>query len=85
MSRHTFDDCDQLHDIIVPAGSTKTFRKALHYIDGDTDFIVIEAAGKKEEVKIDSKKEEVKTDSKKDEKKDNKKTAPKKNQKKAQL
>ena len=85
LSRHTFDDCDQLHDIIVPAGSTKTFRKALHYIDGDTDFIVIEAAGKKEEVKIDSKKEEVKTDSKKDEKKDNKKTAPKKNQKKAQL
>lgn len=86
LSRHTFDDCDQLHDIIVPAGSAKTFRKALHYIDGDTDFIVIEAAGKKEEVKTDSKKEEeVKTDSKKDEKKDNKKTAPKKNLKKAQL
>ena len=82
----------------MPAGSTKTFRKALHYIDGDTDFIVIEAAGKKEEVKADSKKdakkEEVKADSKKDakkeevkidSKKDNKKTAPKKNQKKAQL
>ena len=98
LSRHTFDDCDQLHDIIVPTGSTKTFRKALHYIDGDTDFIVIEAAGKKEEVKADSKKdakkEEVKADSKKDakkeevkidSKKDNKKTAPKKNQKKAQL
>ena len=87
LSRHTFDDCDQLHDIIVPAGSTKTFRKALHYIDGDTDFIVIEAVGKKEEVKTESKKkddkkEEVKIDSKKNEKKDNKKTAPKKNQKK---
>ena len=87
LSRHTFDDCDQLHDIIVPAGSTKTFRKALHYIDGDTDFIVIEAVGKKGEVKAESKKkddkkEEVKAESKKDEKKDNKKTAPKKNQKK---
>lgn len=86
LSRHTFDDCDQLHDIIVPAGSTKTFRKALHYIDGDTDFIVIEAVGKKGEVKAESKKddkkEEVKIDSKKNEKKDNKKTAPKKNQKK---
>lgn len=86
LSRHTFDDCDQLHDIIVPAGSTKTFRKALHYIDGDTDFIVIEAVGKKGEVKTESKKddkkEEVKIDSKKNEKKDNKKTAPKKNQKK---
>lgn len=81
LSRHTFDDCDQLHDIIVPAGSTKTFRKALHYIDGDTDFIVIEAAGKKEE----KKKDEGKADSKKEDKKDNKKTAPKKNQKKAQL
>ena len=81
LSRHTFDDCDQLHDIIVPAGSTKTFRKALHYIDGDTDFIVIEVAGKKKE----KKKDEMKADSKKEEKKDNKKTAPKKNQKKAQL
>ncbi len=25
LSRHTFDDCDQLHDIIVPAGSSKNF------------------------------------------------------------
>ena len=29
LSRHTFDDCDLLHDIIVPAGTSKTFRKAL--------------------------------------------------------
>ena len=65
LSRHTFDDCDQLHDIIVPAGSTKTFRKALHYIDGDTDFIVIEAAGKKEEVKADSKKDAKKEEDRK--------------------
>ncbi len=42
LSRHTFDDCDLLHDIIVPAGSGKNFRKALHYIDGDTDYIVLE-------------------------------------------
>ena len=42
LSRHTFDDCDLLHDIIVPAGTSKTFRKALHFIDGDTDFLVLE-------------------------------------------
>ena len=86
LSRHTFDDCDQLHDIIVPADSTKTFRKALHYIDGDTDFIVIEAVGKKEEVKTESKKddkkEEVKTESKKDDKKEEVKIDSKKNEKK---
>lgn len=49
LSRHVFDDCDQLHDIIVPAGASKTFRKALHYIDGDTDYLVIEVPGKKED------------------------------------
>ena len=46
LSRHVFDDCDQLHDIIVPTGASKTFRKALHYIDGDTDYLVIEKANK---------------------------------------
>ena len=63
LSRHTFDDCDQLHDIIVPAGSGKEFRKALHYIDGDTDFLVVEApAEKKEEAKkeVPTKKEKIK-------------------------
>lgn len=48
LSRHTFDDCDHLHDIIVPAGAGKFFRKALHFIDGDTDFLVIETPEKKE-------------------------------------
>ena len=47
LSRHSFDDCDQLHDIIVPAGAGKTFRKALHFIDGDTDFLVLETPDKK--------------------------------------
>lgn len=42
LSRHAFDDCDQLHQIFVPEGSVKDFRKALHFLDGDTDFIVIE-------------------------------------------
>lgn len=49
LSRHVFDDCDQLHDIIVPTGTSKTFRKALHYIDGDTDYLVIEVPEKKPE------------------------------------
>ena len=51
LSRHTFDDCDQLHDIIVPAGTSKEFRKALHYIDGDTDFLVVEVPEEKKEKK----------------------------------
>ena len=57
LSRHVFDDCDQLHDIIVPTGASKTFRKALHYIDGDTDYLVIEVPGKKEEEKNSKKAE----------------------------
>lgn len=63
LSRHTFDDCDLLHDIIVPAGASKAFRKALHFIDGDTDFLVTEMAGKKSETKAQAdknKKEEKK-------------------------
>ena len=63
LSRHTFDDCDLLHDIIVPAGASKAFRKALHFIDGDTDFLVIEVAGKKDDAKAQNdknKKEEKK-------------------------
>ena len=47
VSRHTFDDCDQLHDIIVPVGSCKFFRKELHFIDGDTDYLVLEKTEKK--------------------------------------
>ena len=50
VGRHTFDDCDQLHDIIVPAGSSKFFRKELHFIDGDTDYLVLEKAEKKDEI-----------------------------------
>ena len=32
----------------MPQGSSKFFRKELHYIDGDTDYIVMEAPAKKE-------------------------------------
>jgi hypothetical protein len=62
VSRHAFADCDQLHDIIVPVGSSKFFRKELHFIDGDTDYLVLENLEKK----IDSeKKVEKKADSEK--------------------
>ena len=50
VGRHTFEDCDQLHDIIVPAGSSKFFRKELHFINGDTDYLVLEKAEKKVEI-----------------------------------
>ena len=50
VSRHTFDDCDLLHDIIVPVGSSKFFRKELHFIDGDTDYLVLEDSKKKAEI-----------------------------------
>ena len=65
VSRHTFDDCDQLHDIIVPVGSSKFFRKELHFIDGDTDYLVLEDPKKKAEI-ADKKMEtsEKKTDKK---------------------
>ena len=58
LSRHTFDDCDQLHDIIVPAGSSKFFRKELHFIDGDTDFLVLEVPGKDSKEPSKNKKDE---------------------------
>ncbi len=67
VSRHAFADCDQLHDIIVPVGSSKFFRKELHFIDGDTDYLVLENLEKK----IDSeKKVEKKADSEKKAKKE---------------
>ncbi len=72
LSRHTFDDCDQLHDIIVPAKSGKAFRKALHYIDGDTDYIVLEAPEKETPKKENPKKQTPKKEEapKKEEKKE---------------
>ena len=51
VGRHTFEDCDQLHDIIVPAGSSKFFCKELHFIDGDTDYLILEDPKKKAEKK----------------------------------
>ena len=50
VGRHTFDDCDQLNDIIVPVGSSKFFRKELHFIEGDTDYLVLEDPKKKAEI-----------------------------------
>lgn len=55
VSRHAFADCDQLHDIIVPVGSSKFFRKELHFIDGDTDYLVLENLEKKVEKKVEKK------------------------------
>ena len=67
LSRYAFDDCDQLHNIIVPVGSSKFVRKELHFIDGDTDYLVLE----KTEKKADSeKKVEKKADSEKKAKKE---------------
>lgn len=42
LSHRTFDMCDHLSLIIVPAGAAKAFRKALHFVNGDTDYIVVE-------------------------------------------
>lgn len=58
LSRHIFDDCDLLHDIIVPAGSSKFFRKELHFINGDTDFLVLEVPGKDSKESSKNKKDE---------------------------
>ena len=89
LSRHIFDDCDLLHDIIVPAGSSKFFRKELHFIDGDTDFLVLEVPDKdskepsknKKDEKVSEKKADLEKNEKTSEKKANlekKKTAPEK-------
>ena len=85
-----FYDCDLLHVIIVPAGASKAFRKALHFIDGDTDFLVIEVAGKKDDAKAQNdKKENVKAEDKKEskkseDKKESKKAEEKKESKKSE-
>ena len=89
LSRHTFDDCDLLHDIIVPAGSSKFFRKELHFIDGDTDFLILEVPGKdskessknKKDEKVSEKKADLEKKEKTSEKKadlEKKETAPEK-------
>ncbi len=42
LNRNMFSDCDSLHNIIVPAGGTKAFIKALHFLNEDTDFLIVE-------------------------------------------
>ena len=69
LSRHIFDDCDLLHDIIVPAGSSKFFRKELHFIDGDTDFLVLEVPAKDSKELSKNKKDEKASEKKADSKK----------------
>ena len=69
LSRHAFDDCDQLHDIIVPVGSSKFFRKELHFIDGDTNYLVLEKADKKVEIPEKKADKKAETSEKKTEKK----------------
>lgn len=41
LNRKAFAECERLHDISVPAKGVKAVRKALHFTDGDTDFIVV--------------------------------------------
>jgi hypothetical protein len=60
LNRKAFADCDRLHEISVPEDGVKAIRKALHFTDGDTDFIV---TGRPAEVKTTPK--DKKTDKKK--------------------
>ena len=78
VSRHTFDDCDLLHDIIVPVGSSKFFRKELHFIDGDTDYLVLEDPKKKAEKKEVAEKKVETPEKKADKKADSEKKTDKK-------
>lgn len=50
LSRHTFDDDDSFHTIVVPAKSAKTFKKFLHYSEED-DYLIVEKKEKKTENK----------------------------------
>ena len=45
LARNIFSDCDRLHNIMVPAGCAKAFMKALHFINEDTDFLIVEEGG----------------------------------------
>lgn len=50
LSRHTFDDSDDLHQIIVPEKSVKSFQKALHYDPTDDEYLIVgNPAGKSQE------------------------------------
>ena len=68
------------HDSRVPAGSSKFFRKELHFIDGDTDFLVLEVPGKDPKEPSKNKKDE-----KVSEKKANAEKKEKTSEKKANL
>lgn len=41
LSRHTFDDSDDLHRIIVPEESVEAFKVALHYDDEEDEFLFL--------------------------------------------
>lgn len=41
LARGIFEDCDGLRTIIVPDGTAKAFRKALH-LGGDLDYIIVQ-------------------------------------------
>ena len=45
LSRYVLSDCNRLHNIVVPAGTSKAFMKALHFINEDTDFLIVEGGG----------------------------------------
>ena len=88
LSRHAFDDCDLLHDILVPAGQAKAFRKALHFIEGDKDYLITEMPAKegekvaeKAEKKEKKEKEPKEEKKKKEEKKSKEENMPKKEEK----
>ncbi|MBM6992463.1 MAG: leucine-rich repeat domain-containing protein [Prevotella sp.] len=53
LNRKAFAECERLHEISVPEEGVRAIRKALHYTDGDTDFIVVgrTADGQKTEPK----------------------------------
>src|SRR5574344_1852825 len=42
ISRHIFDNCEDLHTLFIPHGTEKTFRKALHCKEDETDFNIVE-------------------------------------------
>lgn len=42
LSRHTFEESEDLHRVIVPAGKAPYFQKALHYDEVDDDYLIIE-------------------------------------------
>ena len=74
LSRHTFEDSDNLMRVVVPQGTSEAFKKALHYDSIDDEYLFVENKPKTEAEAPAKTTEKAPSKNKKEGKKDTKKS-----------